>query len=284
MASPPPASATPANGNNLAASAAAAAAYSRWGEPLTSQFVPAALAAAGPIGPTSRVLDVATGTGVAAVAAAAAGAAEVLAIDFSPGMVAVAAGVLAPYPAAKAVVMDGTALDVPTGAYDVVLSVFGVVTFPDWQAGLAEAVRAAAPGGRVVLTTWASSRGGGFVSVFMDTYVTTFPDKKPPVLGPGVDALATAAALVDACTSAGLERVTVEDENALWTGPHVDSVVTELDPMLRRFPFYAALDDAERATLSGPLQAALARYADEADGMVRIPCVARVTVAYKPCA
>jgi len=274
----------PANGNNPAASAAAAAVYRRWGEPVTSQFVPAALAAAGPIGPTTRVLDVATGTGVAAVAAAAAGAAEVLAVDFSPGMVAAAATALAPYPAAKAVVMDGTALDVPTGAYDVVLSVFGVVTFPDWQAGLAEAVRAAAPGGRVVLTTWTSGHGAAFAAVFMDAYVATFPGKKPPVLGPGVSALATAAALVDACTAAGLERVTVEDEKALWTGPHVDSVVAELDPMLRRFPFYDSLDDADRATLGGPLQAALARYADEPDGIVRIPCVARVTVGYKPSA
>lgn len=263
-------------------SARAAAVYERWAAPLTGQFVPAVLDAAAPVGAGTRVLDVATGTGVAAAAAAA--GATVLATDMSPGMVAAAAAALAPYPDAAAVVADGTALaDIPDGAYEVALSVFGVVTFPQWEAGLRELLRVTAPGGRLVLTTWTAADGAAFLPIVMDTYRQEFPDKPSPALGAGVAALCTPAKLTAALVAAGAERVTVTRDEQVWDGPPAATAVDELTGLLARAPFYAALTDDERARLHPRLGAALARYAGD-DGVVRIPATALVALAHKPVA
>ncbi|HZV08822.1 MAG TPA: class I SAM-dependent methyltransferase, partial [Novosphingobium sp.] len=57
--------------------------YEATAHPFTSRYAETALALV-PLGPSSRVLDVAAGTGALALAAARTGA-QVLATDFSPG-------------------------------------------------------------------------------------------------------------------------------------------------------------------------------------------------------
>jgi ubiquinone/menaquinone biosynthesis C-methylase UbiE len=86
----------------------------------------------------------ATGTGALALAAARTGA-QVLATDFSPGMVACVAA--AGLPNVEARVMDGQALDLPDARFDAAFSIFGVIMFPDWRKGLAEMRRVTKPGG-----------------------------------------------------------------------------------------------------------------------------------------
>ncbi|KAK1863426.1 hypothetical protein I4F81_005982 [Pyropia yezoensis] len=198
-------------------------------------------------------------------------------------MVDVAAAALAPYPAATVKVMDGTALDVPDGAHDVVLSTFGVMTFPAWEAGLAEALRVTAPGGRLVLATWTSPDGAAFFTTLMATYRQTFPDKPSPVLGPGVAALATPAKVTAALTAAGAERISVTPVEQTWVGPPAAGAVEELMPLFSRAPFYRALSAEERSRLHPPLQAALERLVGD-DGLIRIPATALVTLAHKPAA
>lgn len=216
--------------------------------------------------------------------AAAASGATVLATDLSPGMVAAAADALGPYKStATAKVADGTALDVPDGAYDVVLSVFGVVTFPDWEAGLREALRATAPGGRLVLATWTCADGAAFLPIFMDTYRKTFPDKPSPALGSGVAALSTPANVTAALTAAGAERITVQSVEHTWVGPPAEGAARELACLMDRASFYKALTDDERAVLHPRVEAAMGRYAGD-DGILRIPSTALVTLAHKPVA
>lgn len=264
-------------------SARAAAAYARWAAPFTGQFVPAVLDAAAPVGAGTRVLDVATGTGVAAAAAAATGA-TVLATDLSPGMVAAAAAALAPYPTtATAKAMDGTALEVADGSYDVVLSVFGVMTFPAWEAGLREILRATAPGGRVVLATWTCADGAAFFPTLLDTYRATFPEKPSPALGAGVAALRTPEKVTAALAAAGAERITVTPVEKVWAGPPAAGAVEELTNLCLRAPFYKALSEDERGRLHSALGVALRRHAGD-DGVIRIPSKALVTLAHKPAA
>lgn len=264
-------------------SARAAAVYERWAAPLTGQFVPAVLDAAAPVGAGTRVLDVATGTGVAAAAAAAEGA-TVLATDLSPGMVAAAAAALAPFPTtATAKAMDGTALEVADGSYDVVLSVFGVMTFPEWEAGLREILRATAPGGRIVLATWACGDGGAFIPTLLDTYRATFPEKPSPSLGAGVAALSTPEKVTAALAAAGAERITVTPVEQVWTGPPAVGAVEELTGMCARMPSYRALSEDELGRLHPALDLALRRHAGD-DGVLRIPSKALVTLAHKPAA
>lgn len=83
--------------------------YERTAHPFTARYAEAALARIS-LGPDNRILDVAAGTGALALAAARTGA-QVLASDFSPGMVAriAAAGI----PNIEARVMDGQALALP---------------------------------------------------------------------------------------------------------------------------------------------------------------------------
>jgi len=102
----------------------------------------------------TAVLDVATGTGAAALLAARRGA-TVTAIDFAPGMVEVATSRLADAGAGAATaVMDGQDLDLPDAAFDAALSMFGLMFFPDAPRGVAEMARVVRPGGRIATTTW----------------------------------------------------------------------------------------------------------------------------------
>jgi ubiquinone/menaquinone biosynthesis C-methylase UbiE len=104
--------------------------------------------------PGERVLDVAAGTGGAALAMAETGA-RVTAIDASPGMVErIGRRARSARLAIDARVMDGEALGFPDTSFDAALSVFGVILFPDAAKGLAEMRRVVSSGGRMAVVTW----------------------------------------------------------------------------------------------------------------------------------
>ena len=102
----------------------------------------------------SRVLDVAGGTGNAAIAAARCGC-EVTCIDYVPALLARGRE------RARAerldiafVEADAEALPCEDGEYDAVLSVFGSMFAPDQYRAAAELVRACRPGGVIGLASW----------------------------------------------------------------------------------------------------------------------------------
>ena len=102
------------------------------------------------IAPGERVLDLACGTGNAASLAAAAGA-RVTGLDSAPRLVEVARGRV---PDAEFVVGDALDLPFEDGAFDAVLSIFGVIFVPDPARAVAEIVRVLVPGGRALLSAW----------------------------------------------------------------------------------------------------------------------------------
>ena len=55
--------------------------------------------------------------------------------------------------------MDGQALDLPDAAFDAVVSVFGVMLFPDWRAGLREMARVTRSGGSAAIAVWKNADG-----------------------------------------------------------------------------------------------------------------------------
>jgi ubiquinone/menaquinone biosynthesis C-methylase UbiE len=147
--------------------------YEETAHPFTAAFAEAALARI-PVTPETRLLDVATGTGALALAAARGGA-QVLATDFSPGMVArVTAHGL---PNLEGRTMDGQALDLPDASFDAVFSVFGVMMFPDWRKGLAEMARVTRPGGHGVVATW-QSQGAATHLLLSEAVRALFPDRE----------------------------------------------------------------------------------------------------------
>jgi SAM-dependent methyltransferase len=118
-------------------------------EPVSRHVV--ALAA---IMPGERVLDVACGTGNAALLAAAAGAA-VTGLDASDRLIEVARARAATVTTgARFLVGDAQDLPFADGAFDAVLSVFGVIFAPDARRALAEIVRVLRPGGRALVSVW----------------------------------------------------------------------------------------------------------------------------------
>jgi demethylmenaquinone methyltransferase/2-methoxy-6-polyprenyl-1,4-benzoquinol methylase len=122
------------------------------------------------VGPGSRALDVATGTGDLAIELASRGA-TVVGSDFSEGMLEVARR-----KAPSLTWEQGNALALPyeDASFDAVTVGFGARNFSDLARGLAEMTRVARPGGRVVvleITTPQRPPLSTFFSVWFDRVV-----------------------------------------------------------------------------------------------------------------
>ncbi|MEU7612830.1 class I SAM-dependent methyltransferase [Micromonospora sp. NPDC049204] len=145
--------------------------------PISELLVTAADLSAG-----ARVLDVATGSGNAAIAAARCGC-VVTGVDYVPellerGRQRAAAERLA----VTFVTGDAERLTHPDGSFDAVLSVVGVMFAPDQQRAAAELVRVCRPGGTVALVSWTPQ---GFIGELFRTVARHVPP--PPGLRPPVE-------------------------------------------------------------------------------------------------
>lgn len=189
--------------------------YEKTAHPFTARFAAAALRRV-PLTAASQVLDVAAGTGALALAAARTGA-QVLATDFSPGMVAriAAAGL----PNVEARVMDGQALELPDASFDAVFSIFGVMMFPDWRKGLAEMARVTRPGGFGAVATW-QSQGAATFLLLGEIRRKLFPERGGMAMPEAVQALSDPADFARELVAAGyrdpqIESVTYDYELAV---------------------------------------------------------------------
>jgi demethylmenaquinone methyltransferase/2-methoxy-6-polyprenyl-1,4-benzoquinol methylase len=99
------------------------------------------------IQPGERILDVAAGTGTSSKAIARAGA-DVVALDFSPGMVAEGRK---RNPDIEFVEGDAQALPFPAASFDAVTISFGLRNVSNPQVALGEMYRVLKPGGRIVI-------------------------------------------------------------------------------------------------------------------------------------
>ena len=126
--------------------------------------------------PGDRVLDVAAGTGNAAVPAARTGA-DVVASDLTPELFAAGRA----FAADQGVELrweqgDAEALPYPDGAFDVVLSCVGVMFAPHHQQAADELVRVCRPGGRIGLISWTPQ---GFIGEMFRTMKPYVPPPPP---------------------------------------------------------------------------------------------------------
>lgn len=159
-------------------------AYDAWFAPLTARFAVDIVQELG-LGPGTRFLDVGAGTGSLTIAAARSGA-DVLAVDFAPGMInSLRANVSAAGLVARTAVMDGQALDLNEHAFDAVASLLGLVYFPDLAAGARELRRVLRIGGRAAITTWAPD-GFAMQRIVLDALEQVLPGEplRPPSLPP----------------------------------------------------------------------------------------------------
>ncbi|MBI5104593.1 MAG: methyltransferase domain-containing protein [Solirubrobacterales bacterium] len=138
-----------------------------------------ALVAGCAIGPGMAVLDVAAGNGNVAVAAARAGA-SVTAADFTPELVAAGEARTAGMDV-RWDVADAEDLPYDDDAFDVVLSVFGIIFAPRPEVAIAEAFRVVRPGGLVGICAWTPSGYNGRFTAAMASLL-------PASTGPSPDA------------------------------------------------------------------------------------------------
>ncbi|MEU2042956.1 class I SAM-dependent methyltransferase [Nocardia niwae] len=129
------------------------------------------------IGPGQRVLDIAAGSGNAAIPAAEAGA-DVVASDLTPELfeagrrLAAARGVEVRWQEA-----DAEALPYSDAEFDAVISCVGIMFAPFHQAAADELVRVAKPGGTIGLINWTPT---GFIG---QMFATMKPFAPPPAPG-----------------------------------------------------------------------------------------------------
>jgi len=148
--------------------------YASVAQTLVLEVGASAVAAAGPR-PGEEVLDIATGSGNAAMAAAVAGA-RVTGLDLAPSLLDVArqraraAGVKVDW-----IEGDAEALPFDDDSFDTVLSAIGVQFAPRHELAAREIARVVKPGGKIVLCNWTPQ---GFIGQFFKTISPRLP--KPP--------------------------------------------------------------------------------------------------------
>ena len=126
------------------------------------------------VGPGTRALDVATGTGDLAIELAARGG-DVVGSDFSPGMLERARSKA---PGLTWEQADALALPYPDAAFDAATVGFGARNFSDLPRGLAEMVRVVKPGGRVVILEITTPQKPP-----LSTFFSLWFDRMVPLLG-----------------------------------------------------------------------------------------------------
>lgn len=143
---------------------------------IIAELGPTLVAAAG-VGPAHRVLDIAAGSGNAAIPAALTGA-DVVATDLCPDLLEVGRaaaqdlGVELTWREA-----DAENLPYPDADYDVVLSCVGVMFAPHHQAAADQLLRVTRPGGTIALLSWTPE---GFIG---QMFATMKPYAPPPPAG-----------------------------------------------------------------------------------------------------
>jgi ubiquinone/menaquinone biosynthesis C-methylase UbiE len=128
------------------------------------------------------VLDVATGTGNAALVAARLGA-RVTATDFTTPLLEVARE-RAAAEGLDIAFLDGDAEELPVedDAFDRVISVFGAIFAADHARAAAELLRACRPGGTIALSAWTPEGLNGAVFGVVSRHLPPPPGVQPPTL------------------------------------------------------------------------------------------------------
>jgi ubiquinone/menaquinone biosynthesis C-methylase UbiE len=219
------------------------------------------------------VLDVACGSGNAAIAAARCGC-EVVGIDYVPALLArgrrraEAEGV-----EVELLEGDAEAIPFPDGSFDAVLSVFGSMFAPNHRQATAELTRVCRPGGKIGLATWTPDGFIGQMLQVVAAHVPPAPGLASPLLWgskPYVNKLFGNEISAVAC----MERTfTFRFRSA---EAYVDYFRTHYGPTVKAFE---TAGDAGEDALFADLVELVRRHAGSSSGPVAIPATWLETVA-----
>jgi ubiquinone/menaquinone biosynthesis C-methylase UbiE len=212
-----------------------------------------------------RVLDVAAGNGNVSLAAARRGC-EVVATDYVPALLerarerAAAERLDIEFREA-----DAEALPFADGAFDAVVSTFGVMFTPDQERAAAELMRVCRPGGRIGLANWTPD---GFIGQVFKTIGRHLPPPagvRSPALWGSRDRIAELfAPQATSVKTAQRQFVFRYRSTEHW----LDIFKAWYGPMLKAF---AALEPASRAALRSDLLELAARFNRSGDATMVVP-------------
>jgi SAM-dependent methyltransferase len=222
-----------------------------------------------------RVLDVACGSGNAAIAAARCDC-DVIGIDYVPALLARGRRrVEAEGLSVELLEGDAEAIAFPNGSFDAVLSVFGAMFAPDHPKAAAEVARVCRPGGKIGLATWAPHGFIGEMLKVVTAHVPPAPGVASPQLWGSEEYLRELfGATID--TLVATERTF----KFRFRSPEafVDYFRTYYGPTLKAFE---AVGDDGAEVLHGELVELVRRYAGTSRGPVTIPATWVETVAVR---
>jgi SAM-dependent methyltransferase len=237
------------------------------------------------IGPGSRVLDIAAGTGGQSIAAARRVGADgaVLATDIAPKILEYAEATARVEGLANVTTMvaDGENLGVEAGHFDAAISRVGLIYFPDRARALAEINRALRRGGRFATVVYSTPDRNEFFSVPVS--LIRERAKLPPTAPgqPGPFSLAAEGVLAGELEAAGFTGVTVEAiDSPLRMSSAVECVQFERDSFGALHQMLTGLDEDAREQVWADVTAALSAY-DGPDGFIG-PCELLVAAGTKP--
>jgi SAM-dependent methyltransferase len=201
-----------------------------------------------------RVLDVATGSGNAALAAARRGC-DVVGIDYVPALLERGrVRAKAEHLDVRFDEGDAENLAFNDASFDAVISIYGVMFAPDHVRAAAELARVCRPGGRIALASWTPDGFIGETFGVFSRYLPPAPGLEPPVRWGDRAYLANlfddVAASITSFRRTAVFRFRSAEEN-------VDFFRTHYGPTLRAFD---ALDAPRRDALRNDLVALAGRY------------------------
>jgi ubiquinone/menaquinone biosynthesis C-methylase UbiE len=212
-----------------------------------------------------KVLDVAAGNGNATLAAARRWC-DVVSTDYVPSLLergrsrAEADGLSVEFREA-----DAEALAFGDGAFDVVVSTFGVMFTPDQDRAAAELVRVCRSGGKIGLANWTPD---GFIGQLFKT----LGKHLPPPAGAKSPALWGTEARISEMFATAADSITAERRhfNFRYRSPEhfLDVFRSYYGPMLKAF---AALDPANQQRLRDDILALIAAMNRAHDGTMIVP-------------
>jgi len=240
----------------------------------TWQFIPGLLAAAS-VSAGQSVLDVACGPGFVGAAAADRGAA-VRGLDFSQSMLAVARRL---HPDIAFDEGDAEVLPYPDGAFDAMISNFGLHHVPRPIQALRQAHRVLRPGGSMAFTVWAAPAENIAWRLVFDAIrrLGDMAASQAPAPGGG---FATASDCADALEQAGFTAIGTSGLSGVWRHPDGSALLQSLCAGTARM---AALIAAQAPDAMQAITAAIDEQAAEyreADGLA-LPIAAVVAYGRK---
>ena len=171
-----------------------------------------------------RVLDVACGTGNAALVERVGREGYVLGLDLTPGMVQVGQEWVRHHGLRNVefrVIESELELSVPDASFDVAICAFGLTYMPDPAEALRAVHQALKPGGRAAVVTWAGLDRVPFLAFEVQILSRYLDPALLDLTGPGACALPTAAAVANVFKAAGFTGVETEAMNIdmAWDSP-----------------------------------------------------------------